>query len=380
MEKEQQIKELKKICKSYDVPDDLIDFEARVDSKLTYEENEEHIKEFIEILASSKDNKKKIEDDKKVNKIKITDEKQEAERILLENLKKEEQYTEQEFNKSLEKIKFESSEVLDKAFYTTRKIIETLIKSKNINGLIIKGESGLGKSFTCLKVFKDMGLRKEVDFNILASYCTPLELYNFLYENRDNIILLLDDIMKIFENELSIGILLSALWGEGKRVVNYHTTSAKLTIPQTFIFNSKIIWCLNRLPRGLENIKSRCFFYTLEFDYKTKIMLLYELAKIKKIPLEVAEFIYQNSDELTPNLDFRLLLKIYDIQQNNQDWKNIANSLLNKNEKLAIAKKILMTGIYIKDMLKEWGDQTGLSPRQLYRYKAVISGNKQTLK
>jgi len=31
-------------------------------------------------------------------------------------------------------------------------------------------------------------------------------------------------------------------------------------------------------------------------------------------------------------------------------------------------------------MLKEWGDQTGLSPRQLYRYKAVISGNKQTLK
>jgi len=380
MNKPEQIKELKKICKSYDIPDDLIDFEARVDSKLSYEENEAHIKEFIEILASSQDNKKKIENDKKVKKIEITDEKQEAERILLENLRKEEQHTEQEFNKSLEKIKFESTEVLDKAFYTTRKIVETLIKSKNINGLIIKGESGLGKSYTCLKVFKDMGLRNKEEYDILASYCTPLELYNFLYENRDNKILLLDDIMKIFENELSIGILLSALWGEGKRVVNYHTTSAKLTIPQSFIFNSKIIWCLNKLPRGLENIKSRCFFYTLEFDYKEKIMLLYELAKIRKIPLAVADFIYQNSDEMTPNLDFRLLLKVYDIKQNNVDWEKIANSLLNKNEKLATAKKILMTGTYMKDMLKEWEEKTGLSPRQLYRYKAVISGNKSTLK
>ena len=368
MDKPEQITKFKEMCKLFKVDADLLDFEAEIDSTLSYDENKGRIIELIGTLAKQQD---RIEADKKVKKASIKEEKREQERVLIQEIQKSELHTQKEFEKSLEKIKFESTDVLDKAFYTTKKIVETLIKSKNINGLIIKGESGLGKSYTCLKVFNDMKLKRE-DYGILASYCTPLELYNFLYENREGKILLLDDIMKIFENELSIGILLSALWGEGKRVVNYHTTSAKLTIPKSFIFNSKIIWCLNKLPRGLENIKSRCYFYTLEFDYKEKIMLLYELAKIKKIPLEVVDFIYQNSDEMTPNLDFRLLLKVYDIKQNNDDWKNIASALLNKNEKLATAKKILMTGAYTKDMLKEWEQETGLSARQFYRYKTKI--------
>jgi len=368
MEKEQQIAKFKEMCKLFKVDTDLLDFQAEVDGTLSYEENKAKMIELIGTLAKQQD---RIEADKKINKKSIKEEKREQERLIIQEIQKAELHTQKEFEKSLEKIKFQSTEVLDKAFYTTKKIVETLIKSKNINGLIIKGESGLGKSYTCLQVFSDI-LKRE-DYGILASYCTPLELYNFLYENREGKVLLLDDIMKIFENELSIGILLSALWGEGKRVVNYHTTSAKLTIPKSFIFNSKIIWCLNKLPRGLENIKSRCFFYTLEFDYKTKIKLLYELAKIKNIPLEVVDFIYQNSDELTPNLDFRLLLKVYDIKQNNEDWEKIASALLNKNEKLATAKKILMTGTYVKDMLKDWGEQTGLSPRQFYRYKAKLN-------
>ena len=375
MDKPEQIAKFKEMCKLFKVDTDLLDFEAEVDGSLTYDENKAKILELIGTLAKQQD---KIEADKKVNKKSIKEEKREQERVLIQEIQKAELHTQKEFEKSLEKIKFESSEVLDRAFYTTKKIVETLIKSKNINGLIIKGESGLGKSYTCLKVFNDMKIKRE-DYDILSSYCTPLELYNFLYKNREGKILLLDDIMKIFENELSIGILLSALWGEGTRVVNYHTTSAKLTIPKSFIFNSKIIWCLNKLPRGLENIKSRCYFYTLEFDYKEKIMLLYELAKIRKIPLEVVDFIYENSDEMTPNLDFRLLLKVYDIKQNNDDWEKIASALLNKNEKLATAKKILMTGAYTKDMLEKWTQETGLSARQFRRYKAVITENKPNL-
>lgn len=374
---DKQYEKLKKkvisICEKYKVESDLIDIEALYDSKITEEENLELFKEIIEGLSSSKDFETKIEGDRKTKKKSIKSEKQEIDKIDIENLLKESELSEKEFEKSLNEIKFQTTNTLEKAFKVTKSLLTTLTKSKTIFGLILEGGAGIGKSYTTIKVFKDLGLKKGENFNILSAYTTPLELYQFLYDNKDNKIIILDDTMAFFDNKINIGIVLSALWGEGKRMVHYHSTSGKLKVPKSFIFNSKIVWCVNSLPKQLQAVKSRCFYHKLDFSYKEKIKLFYEIAKVKKIPLEIVDFIKNNSDELTEDLDFRLLIKVYDISKHNKDnWEEITARLLGKSEKLILLKNYLKESTSIKEAQIKWCQDTGNHRATFYRLKAQI--------
>lgn len=358
------------ICEKYKVEADLIDIEALYDSKINEAENLGMFKDLIESLSSSKGFENKIEGDRKTKKKSIKSEKQEIERIELEGLQKESAISEKEFEKSLNKIKFQTTDTLERAFKITKSLINTLVKSTEIFGLILMGGAGIGKSFTTLKVFKDLKMKKGDDYEILSAYTTPLELYQFLYENKDGKIIVLDDTMGFFDNKINIGIVLSSLWGEGKRIVHYHSSSGKLKVPKSFIFNSKIVWCVNSLPKGLEAVKSRCFFQELNFSYKEKIKLFYEIAKIKKIPFEIVDFIKSNSDELTEDLDFRLLFKVYDISKHNkEDWKDITGRLLGKSEKLILLKKYLQESTSITEAQIKWCKETGNHRATFYRLK-----------
>jgi hypothetical protein len=362
-----------KLCEKYKVDNDLIDIHSLFDRTLNEEENLSFFKEIIEEMSNTNNVTEKIKTDKKVKKETIKSEKEEKERLELEGLKKEAEYSEKEFEKSINEIKFKTTNILEKKFKVTKALITTLTKSENINGLILKGGSGIGKSYTCLKTLKDLGMKKGKDFEIYNSYTTPLEFYSFLYENKDNKILILDDTSCFFENKINIGIVLASLWGEGKRVVNYSSSSGRLKVPNSFIFNSKIVWCVNDLPKGTEAVVSRCFFHTIKFNYKEKIELLYEIAKIKKMPLELIDFIKENSDELTPSLDLRLSFKIYDIYLNNpKNWKDIAIDLLGKSEKLILLKKFLDESVSIKEAEKKYCEAQGCSRATFYNTKKCL--------
>ena len=237
--------------------------------------------------------------------------------------------------------------------------------------MIFRGGAGLGKSFNTIKKLSDLGLKKGIDYEILSSYVTPLELYKFLYENRKNKIIILDDTMGFFDNKINIGIVLSALWGEGKRIIHYHSSSGKLEVPQSFIFESKIIWCVNELPKSMmESVKSRCFYHELKFTYSEKIKLMYEIAKIQEIPFELVDFIKENSDESTENMDFRLLWKINEIfKANPKEWKDIAIVGLNKDEKLILLKQLLKSCNSMKDVETKWCEQNKMCRKSFYNYK-----------
>jgi len=312
----------------------------------------------------------KLEGDKETKKKSVKSEKEEAERVELDNLKKETEVSEKEFEEALNKIKFKTTDVLEQAFTITKSLLITLTKSKDIFGLILKGGSGIGKSYSTIKVLKDLGMKKGEGYEILSAYTTPLEFYQFLYNNKDGKVVILDDTMGFFDNKINIGIVLSALWGEGKRIVHYNSSSGKLKVPNSFIFDSKIIWCINELPKELQAVKSRCFFHELEFSYKHKIKLFYEIAKIKKIDLKVVDFIKENSDELTPDLDFRLLIKINDIfTHNKNDWKTISINLLGKTDNLILLRKYLAESTSIGEAQKLWCEHTGHHRATFYRLK-----------
>ncbi|HUS50524.1 MAG TPA: hypothetical protein VMZ91_10190 [Candidatus Paceibacterota bacterium] len=374
--KEKEFEKSKKkvlaLCDKYKVDYQLIDIEALWDNSITEAENMPLFESLIEGLSGSEDIEKKIEGDKKTKKISVKNEKNEAERIALENLKKETEISKKEFEETLNKIKFETTDILEQAFAQTKALLQTLIKSKEIFGLILKGESGIGKSYTTLKVLKDLDMKKGEDYDMLSAYTTPLEFYQFLYENKDNKIVILDDTMAFFNNPINIGIVLSSLWGEGKRIVHYNSSSGKLKVPTSFIFNSKIVWCVNTLPKQLGAVKSRCFYHELEFSYQHKIKLLYEIAKIKKIDLKLVDFIKDNSDELTEDLDFRLLMKVNDISKHNKEWEAVARKLLGKTTNLTLLKQYLKESTTIGEAQKLWCEQTGRCRKSFYNLKQRI--------
>jgi len=378
MKKSEQIRHLKEISLSYKVPTDLLDWEALVDEKLTFSENKQLLISLIETLATGEQTTtEKIGKQYGKNGNTIKNEKEEIARVELDGLKKEAELSETEFEKAVNSIKFESSQELENYYNITNKLLETLTKSDKINGMILQGGAGLGKSFNTIKKLADLGMKKGNDFEILSSYVTPLELYKFLYDNRNNKIVILDDTMGFFNNKINIGIVLSALWGEGKRIIHYHSSSAKLEVPQSFLFDSKIIWCVNELPKNLESVKSRCFYHELKFTYNEKVKLMYEIAKIQKIEFKVVDFIKENSDESTENMDFRLLWKINEIYKANpKDWKEIAIVGLCKDEKLILLKQLLKESTTIMEAEKKWCEKTQMCRKSFYTYKGKIGGVK----
>lgn len=376
LSKKQQINNLKKICDRYEVPDDLIDLESFVDDTLEYEENKNHLIEKIRTLCPDKETQ--INADFKTGEKSSTDEKEKIDKVDKDNIEQIEAETQKELEKSINQIKFDSTSVLEKSFRITNSLVKTLCSSQDIHGLILVGSAGLGKSYNVLKALKEMGYKKGKDFETLNSYVTPLELYKFLYENKDDKIIVFDDTMGFFQNKTNIGLILASLWGEGKRKVTYSSGTGKLKIPNQFLFNSKIVWCANQLPNGLEAVKSRCYYYEISFTYQEKIEMMYEMAKLQGIPFEVVDFIKEETDETIENLDFRLLFKIYNIYQNRRtyyknDWKAVSREMLGlqKDEKMALLKKYLEESDSVKEARQIWTAKTGQSNRQFWRYKAL---------
>lgn len=376
MSKKEQIRNLQILATTYKVPIDLLDWEALIDETLQYSENKTIILPMIEMLSvkTEQTQKEKVETDYgKKDKGNIKTEKEAIMKVELENLQKEAEVSEQDFEKAINSIKFESSKELESYYNVTNKLLETLTKSDKINGMILQGGAGLGKSFNTIKKLSDLGMKKGNDFEILSSYVTPLELYKFLYENRNGKVVILDDTMGFFNNKINIGIVLSALWGEGKRIIHYHSSSAKLEVPQSFLFESKIIWCVNELPKNMESVKSRCFYHELKFSYGEKMKLMYEIAKIQKIDFCVVDFLKENSDESTENMDFRLLWKINEIfKANPKEWKEIAIVGLCKDEKLVLLKQLLKECNSITEVEKKWCEHTQMCRKSFFNYKARI--------
>lgn len=296
-------------------------------------------------------------------------------------VKKEEKINEKELNKAINKINFKTTTILEKKFKIISQLVTTLLHSNKINGLILMGKQGIGKSYSSIKCLQENGLEKGSDYEVFQSYTTPLAFYQFLYEHRKDKVLILDDTMGFFNNKINIGIILSALWGEGKRNVHYNSTTGQLKVPKNFIFDSKIIWCINDLPKGTDAVKSRCYNYTLSFSYAEKIEIFYELAKINKIPKGVVDFIKENTDETIEDVDFRFLLKVWEISKiNKKDWKEIMLKLigLSRNEKFALVKKILEESKTTKEAEEKWKQELtkknmkGGSRRMFYYYKSKV--------
>ena len=334
-----------------------VDWDALLDSNLHFRENLKNICEELGINTNLLDVSK-----------------DEVEHYEEQELQKEQKYYDKIFKKELRKIVKDTPNV-DKYYNKLYGYLNTLTKS-DAYGLIVTGDTGIGKSYQIRKFLE----KNNINYEILTTFTSPLELYMLLYENKDKQIIVIDDVIKILDNDVSKGILLSALWGIGeKRFIEYKTTSSKLKVPSKFELNAKIILICNELPSKMENVLSRVLYYNLDFNYRERIKLIYEICKLNNIPLEIAKFIENNTNEATKTefLNLRTPIKFFQIyKSNSENWKTLCLEQLQFDEDLLIVYELLKRSISDRERIEEFIEKTGKSRRTYFRYKKKLSANK----
>ena len=188
------------LCEYNEIDKETIDFRSIIAITESYYENVERILEwFRENGYAIPKSAKEI--------------KEEAERRELEALRKEEEYYKKERDKAIAKIKKSYAPELEKHYKDLYDMVEVLVKSKNIHGLIVYGSAGLGKTFNV--IYKLEKMKEEghnIEYELITGHITALQLYQLLYQNKEKIVVI-DDIADIFKDDTAKGILLSALWG-----------------------------------------------------------------------------------------------------------------------------------------------------------------------
>lgn len=327
---------------------DTFDISQHIDREISVYENEQILKDKIITLYNIPT----------IDKNKIQEK---------EVLEKEEAKAEKGFQESVKNLTKEKNkeEIINEIFKIPIEYIKSVVKGFH-NSFIFLGEQGTGKTTTTLKVLE----KEKTKYCYHSGISTPKALFEFLYNHKDNEVLVFDDVAGLISNSYAISIILSALWSPTKkRVITWNSTRGKLNIPSKFLFNSKIIIITNRIPNNdyAKVVLSRCLLFELKISYFDKIKLMYAICKDRKI----VDFIKENSSEFTQNFDLRLIKKAEKFKKYDENnWKNLIIPMLEEvDEEMELMKKYLKECSTIKEAEKRWCEETGNSRSTFYRKK-----------
>ena len=337
--------------------------------------NKEELQKLIEIA------KKRYEEEKlNIKNCKIDDTYSYDENLTKIEEQIKEQLSQKAWEDKLIKILATSnSETLEKLYYVPNNYIEMVVK-KHRNGLFLYGDGGWGKSFNVKKHLLNQKLVEGEDYVFICGHITPAQFYIKLYHARDKIVVF-DDV-NILESKTNLNMLKACLNENSHNRIEYHTTSKvmeKAKIPSSFFFNGQVIILLNEKPirnQNLNAVETRILHHHLDFGYQDKISILFDIAKLDYdgISLEnrvkVAEWIKENTNEATQNLNIRLLFICFDFFKHNEErWEELASNYVQNDE---------YTTLLIQGTQKDWCEATGKTPRTYYREKKKLGLNNKT--
>jgi hypothetical protein len=209
-----------------------------------------------------------------------------------------------------------------------------LVARKLSNALFVYGsQGGLGKSRTVLRTLADEGISPV----LVNSHITPLALYATLYHSRAERVIFFDDVDSIFGSMAHLGLLRSALWGD-PRVVCYGSSQLD-DLPGSFIFESRLIFCGNVIPKrnaAFNAVLSRCDIFQLDASQEEVVDLMRSVATAGYETLspddcqDVVSFIEQYADDCAISL--RLLepsfRKVIYAKSEGLDWRPLVMTQL----------------------------------------------------
>ncbi|MCH7851014.1 MAG: hypothetical protein IH845_05210 [Nanoarchaeota archaeon] len=275
-----------------------------------------------------------------------------------------EEQAEKQLKKTLKTIKDNSSTPLLEKIYSKPKEYTKMVANGNSRGFLLWGNTGLGKTFAVFRAFEEMNK----EFVYLSGHITPLELYQFLFRNKDQNIVL-DDV-NILNDEINLNMLKSCL-ADQPSIVNYNTTSPRLKVPNKFHFEGTIILLLNSKPRlneDLRAVEGRVLTHELKLSYVDVIRVLYEISEQEYKGLtaeqrkEIMKWLEENTNQATECLNLRTLFQLYEMYKFDKDnWKELAKGQIKPN----IYMDLILQGINSWN----WCEETGKSTATYYRYK-----------
>jgi hypothetical protein len=208
------------------------------------------------------------------------------------------------------------------------------IKDKSINLLVLKGETGWGKTKTTL----DYSKKNEINYEYINNYATPLSFYKLLYKNRKKDVLIFDDLQSINDTKI-MSMIKAVCWvsEDNKRIINYYSTSKILEkegIPNSFEFDASIILIFNNSFAGFEPILDRGVCINFDFSFKEKIKILENFQKGAKIEDDVLKYIKKNCNQATKNLSIRTAVILSNLKRAGYDFKMFAQEILKTDNEI----------------------------------------------
>ena len=262
-----------------------------------------------------------------------------------------------------------------------QKYIEVIWSSPDFHALIVEGSPGWGKTTAVENALDSINM----DYELLGSYSTPLNLYNFLFENYNRIVLL-DDCAGLFHDKGAMAILKSATWSScgKKRMIKWGSTSSVVQIPY-FSFTGKLIIVCNSFPNTPDGdaVRSRSFVRHVDVTLTEAKELITKAAqdenwfKDTKISMDVAKFLIEklNEDNLS-QVSYRTLKKGYSLATTHKDsWKDLFTDIVPKGfvSPESLVEKLSKQNIKVKEQSRIFQEKTGLKLRSFYNYRKDLN-------
>jgi len=274
-----------------------------------------------------------------------------------------------------------------------------MVIERNAPACVLVSEGGLGKSY----LVKTQCEEKCNDYEYFSGYMTPKQLYFYLLNNSDKIIVL-DDIEDLLKNNKAVGILKGALWAvKGKSIVSYATTERDgSSSHHEFEFTGGIIVLLNKIPREKNQIVSalisRCLKYTIKLTYRQKLNIMKQIMREDSfyhlINCEVSsedrerliKDLIENSSPAMINFNFRtmeMMVRFYVYnKKEHPDQPNRHIDLYNQTNQKDVEKelvyKLIKSGLPVISQAEEFTEKTGKSRATFYRIKKEIVNDEKT--
>ena len=253
----------------------------------------------------------------------------------------------------------------------------------SINGMVVYGAPGIGKSWGIENSIKDLYLLGKMSwdenderrtqftsegtkvykptYRVVKGHVSAASLFGLLYEySEKGELLIFDDCDSILQDEQALNLLKCALDSSEHRVLNWITQRPREDVPNSYSFNGSIIFITNvnfeqmvergksKLAPHLEAILSRCYYLDLTIDTTREIMLRIEQVSkdfkmLENMGLsveqaeEVMQYVKDNADRFR-ELSVRTATKVGNIRRSqcDEEWKNCADytCLKNSNKRL----------------------------------------------
>ena len=157
-------------------------------------------------------------------------------------------------------IAIEVQDIFDGVYAQTQSFAKNT--SSAINGLLVSGDAGTGKTYTVKKALVDLGVAGNVEY-IKGGKITAASLYVKLWLNRGkHRVIVLDDVDIIHHSEKNkiIPMILGACDLGHNREVSWETAKANALMeevgaPMNFNFNGTLIWITNDT---IDDIQKSC--------------------------------------------------------------------------------------------------------------------------